>query len=257
MDGITQLQGGQALRVVPQPGRVEPAQPGEGDREVDQRRPDTQAPAPTLAPESLEGRDLADPFEQRRNDELSALSEGLATAPEVAEEVGLRALPQTAVELELTATESAEAGQSPAEPRPLSRYQSVPRNRSNQAAEPGLSLQNPEAALAQEDQVRPEPSAVAPDAERAVLEGLSEARVREGGAELAGAALSAVGEQFAAQTDDGALRSVPPVENPRLDAGADDGVESPETEELEATLAAPEDLEELDQEPRQDETREA
>lgn len=219
-------------------------------------QPDLAFPAPNPNAESLEGRDLADPFQARRDQErlLTELPPGPSNVPQFETEM-LSASATNDVAAGLAANEMGdEPAQAAASPRSVARYQEVPRARADRRTATGATEAEPEPLAVETREGQLEDSSAARN-DRAALERSNEDRTRRGSADVAGAALSAAGEQLAPTVDDRPLRAAPPPASPLLTDGPEDGVEGPEATGLEATLAGTTDVEPSSLEPRQDELR--
>ena len=218
--------------------------------------PDLPFPAPRPNAESLEGRDLADPFQARRAQERAFVEPPPGTA-DVSTEGAAVLSPSTSDDAaaSFTANElSGEPAQAAASPRSVARYQEVPRARADRQIATGTMEAAPEPLSMDTREGQLGDSATVQN-ERTTLERTNEDRTRRGSADVAGAALAAASEQLAPTVDDRSLRAEQPAATELLTDGPEDGVEGPETTGLESTLAGTTDVEPSSLEPRQDELR--
>ena len=248
MDGIYPIQSAAVVnkaRLQP----VDPVQPVDKTVAPDiseagrPRLEETTVSPPPVPPESLEGRDLADPFEARRQQERPEGSAAEATP-------SLRALeipelsPQGSTEMEsqLSDTERlSEPEQSASRPRAIARYQDVPRTRADLMTSSGRMEVEPE-PLALDTAEGGVEDLEASGRNRETLEQTNEERIRRGSADIASGALSGAGEQVAAVIDDRSLRAKPPEVTEALDETPEDAVDLLEFSDLneDGSLAPPE-----------------
>ena len=236
-----------------QRGQTQPIQP-----QAKTERPDAPSlrqvtPEAPPTPESLEGRDLSDPFESRRNQERVDFpgSEPFIQPPAN----GTPALTAATVgndSNELTDTEQAQTpGQAALTPRAVARYQDVPRVRAERLTATGTPASEPEPFAEAVSEGRLE-TAESDRTTRASLERANEDRVRRGSADVAGTALSAAGEQLATVVDDRSLENEPPAVTPLVTEAPEEGLEAQEATEFATTLPGVGDLAPSQLEPRQD-----